>query len=149
MSWLFSIPLRTVNNTKTQEKVSVCTGPKHQTTGDYHHWNTSPCLQFLGYWGKTEKCLTLSWSVLKRSDRQSSIGPITTRWVNATAKMKVDLFLKIFTYKLMKWIFSFTQILYLVLNFIWYYLHWNWLFVFNLSVVHVQHYACYRMSLLH
>ena len=27
MSWLFSIPLRTVNNTKTQENVSVCTGP--------------------------------------------------------------------------------------------------------------------------
>ena len=25
MSWLFSIPLRTVNNTKTQENVSVCT----------------------------------------------------------------------------------------------------------------------------
>ena len=29
MSWLFSIPLRTVNNTKTQGNVSVCTGPKH------------------------------------------------------------------------------------------------------------------------
>ena len=28
MSWLFSISLRTVNNTKTQENVSVCTGPK-------------------------------------------------------------------------------------------------------------------------
>ena len=28
MSWLFSIPLRTVNNTKTQENVSVCTRPK-------------------------------------------------------------------------------------------------------------------------
>ena len=28
MSWLFSIPLRTVNNTKTQENVSVCTGPQ-------------------------------------------------------------------------------------------------------------------------
>ena len=28
MSWLFSIPLRTVNNTKTQGKVSVCTGPE-------------------------------------------------------------------------------------------------------------------------
>ena len=27
MSWLFSIPLRTVNNTKTQENISVCTGP--------------------------------------------------------------------------------------------------------------------------
>ena len=26
MSWLFSIPLRTVNNTKTQENVSVCMG---------------------------------------------------------------------------------------------------------------------------
>ena len=26
MSWLFSIPLRTVNNTKTQENISVCTG---------------------------------------------------------------------------------------------------------------------------
>ena len=26
MSWLFSIPLRTVNNPKTQENVSVCTG---------------------------------------------------------------------------------------------------------------------------
>ena len=25
MSWLFSIPLRTVNNTKTHENVSVCT----------------------------------------------------------------------------------------------------------------------------
>ena len=25
MSWLFSIPLRTVNNTTTQENVSVCT----------------------------------------------------------------------------------------------------------------------------
>ena len=24
MSWLFSIPLRTANNTKTQENVSVC-----------------------------------------------------------------------------------------------------------------------------
>ena len=31
MSWLFSIPLRTVNNTKTQENVSVCTGPKSST----------------------------------------------------------------------------------------------------------------------
>ena len=30
LSWLFSIPLRTVNNTKTQENVSVCTGPKLQ-----------------------------------------------------------------------------------------------------------------------
>ena len=28
MRWLFLIPLRTVNNTKTQENVSVCTGPK-------------------------------------------------------------------------------------------------------------------------
>ena len=28
MSWLFSIPLRTVNSTKTQENVSVCMGPK-------------------------------------------------------------------------------------------------------------------------
>ena len=28
MSWLFSIPLRTVNNTKTHENVSVCTGPQ-------------------------------------------------------------------------------------------------------------------------
>ena len=27
MSWLFSIPLRTVNNTKMQENVSLCTGP--------------------------------------------------------------------------------------------------------------------------
>ena len=27
MSWLFLIPLRTINNTKTQENVSVCTGP--------------------------------------------------------------------------------------------------------------------------
>ena len=26
MNWLFWIPLRTVNNTKTQENVSVCTG---------------------------------------------------------------------------------------------------------------------------
>ena len=25
---MFSIPLRTVNNTKTQENASVCTGPK-------------------------------------------------------------------------------------------------------------------------
>ena len=25
MSWLFAIPLRTVNNTKTQENISVCT----------------------------------------------------------------------------------------------------------------------------
>ena len=28
MGWLFSIPLRTVNKTKTQENVSVCTGPQ-------------------------------------------------------------------------------------------------------------------------
>ena len=28
MSWLFSIPLRTLNNTKTQGNVSVCTGPE-------------------------------------------------------------------------------------------------------------------------
>ena len=28
MSWLFSIPLRTVNNTETQENVSACTGPR-------------------------------------------------------------------------------------------------------------------------
>ena len=27
MSWLFTIPLRTVENTKTQENVSACTGP--------------------------------------------------------------------------------------------------------------------------
>ena len=27
MSWLFSIPLKTVNNTKTQKNVFVCTGP--------------------------------------------------------------------------------------------------------------------------
>ena len=27
-SWLFSIPLRTINNTKTHENVSVCTGPE-------------------------------------------------------------------------------------------------------------------------
>ena len=30
MSWLFSIPLRTVNNTKTQESGSVCTGPNNK-----------------------------------------------------------------------------------------------------------------------
>ena len=29
MSWLFSIRLRTVNNTKTQENISVCMGPKN------------------------------------------------------------------------------------------------------------------------
>ena len=28
MCWLLLIPLRTVNNTKTQENVSVCTWPK-------------------------------------------------------------------------------------------------------------------------
>ena len=28
MKWLFSIPLKTVNNAKTQENVSLCTGPK-------------------------------------------------------------------------------------------------------------------------
>ena len=28
MRWLFSIPLRTVNNTKAQENVSVSTGPE-------------------------------------------------------------------------------------------------------------------------
>ena len=41
MSWLFSIPLRTVNNTKTQENVSVCIGPESSKNAILPHMQST------------------------------------------------------------------------------------------------------------
>ena len=47
MSSLFSIPLGTVNNTKTQENVSVCTGPKYLKSKVRFWWKNWKRLIFI------------------------------------------------------------------------------------------------------